>query len=299
MDVYCNNCGKLGHMFSYCKIPITSFGIILFRLNDAGIREYLMIRRKDTLGFIDFMRGKYNIYNKCYILNMLKQMTNSEKELLTTKSFTELWNTLWGEAGLSSYYKSEENLAREKFNSLKNGVFVNRPSPQPQHYLEINTNNINNVENKEYQKPAQPLPDYTLESLIATSNEFEIWETAEWGFPKGRRNYQEREFDCAVREMLEETGYSMDNCTIIKNILPFEENFTGSNYKSYKHKYFIMFMNLTNAKPSGDFSKTEVSRVEWKTYDDVIKCIRPYNLEKLGIIKNVELMLSTNDIFFV
>jgi hypothetical protein len=25
-------------------------------------------------------------------------------------------------------------------------------------------------------------PDYTLESLIADSNEFEIWETAEWGF---------------------------------------------------------------------------------------------------------------------
>jgi hypothetical protein len=65
-------------MFSYCKIPITSFGI-LFRLNDAGVREYLMIRRKDTLGFIDFMRGKYNIYNKCYILNMLKQMTNAKR----------------------------------------------------------------------------------------------------------------------------------------------------------------------------------------------------------------------------
>jgi hypothetical protein len=71
-----------------------------------------MIRRKDTLGFIDFMRGKYNIYNKCYILNMLKQMTNAEKALIATKSFTELWNTR-GEAGLSSYYKSEENLARK------------------------------------------------------------------------------------------------------------------------------------------------------------------------------------------
>jgi hypothetical protein len=47
-------------------------------------------------------------------------------------------------------------------------------------------------------KTRSTAPDYTLESLIADSNEFEIWETAEWGF-KGRRNYQEREFDCAVK----------------------------------------------------------------------------------------------------
>ena len=26
----CNNCGKLGHQFSQCKLPIISYGIILF-----------------------------------------------------------------------------------------------------------------------------------------------------------------------------------------------------------------------------------------------------------------------------
>jgi hypothetical protein len=50
------------------------------------------------------------------------------KALIATKSFTELWNTLWGEAGLSSYYKSEENLAREKFNILKNGSSLTNPA---------------------------------------------------------------------------------------------------------------------------------------------------------------------------
>lgn len=296
MDIYCNNCGKNGHMFSYCKIPITSFGIILFRNNDVGIREYLMIRRKDTLGFIDFMRGKYNINNKYYILNMLKQMTTSEKKLLIELSFTELWSKLWGNSNISSYYKSEENTSREKFNILKNGVFINKSYTTPEN-LNIKSN-INNLLLEEVQKTVLQ-PEYTLESLITESNLFGVWETAEWGFPKGRRNYQEREFDCAVREMLEETGYSIDNCTVIKNILPFEENFTGSNYKSYKHKYFIMFMNLTKTEPSENFSKTEVSKVEWKTYDDVINCIRFYNLEKINIIKSVELMLSNNDLFFM
>ena len=27
----CSNCGKIGHLFYQCKLPITSYGIILFR----------------------------------------------------------------------------------------------------------------------------------------------------------------------------------------------------------------------------------------------------------------------------
>jgi len=64
----CNNCGKYGHMFYQCKMPITSIGIIVFRKHNDQI-QYLMIKRKDTLGFIEFVRGKYSIYNKKYILN--------------------------------------------------------------------------------------------------------------------------------------------------------------------------------------------------------------------------------------
>ena len=91
---YCNNCGKLGHILSQCKMPITSIGIIAFRKN-KNIFEYLMIRRKETLGFIDFMRGKYLIQNKDYILNMIKQMTKYEKENLLNIEFEVLWKNIW------------------------------------------------------------------------------------------------------------------------------------------------------------------------------------------------------------
>ena len=30
-NTICNNCGKQGHLFNQCKIPITSYGIIVFR----------------------------------------------------------------------------------------------------------------------------------------------------------------------------------------------------------------------------------------------------------------------------
>ena len=60
---FCNNCGKLGHLFHQCKIPITSIGIIAFRIKNNKI-EYLLIRRKDSLSFVDFLRGKYQLNNK-------------------------------------------------------------------------------------------------------------------------------------------------------------------------------------------------------------------------------------------
>ena len=69
-ELYCNNCGKKGHLYNQCKLPITSLGIIAFRFNEKKL-EFLMIRRKDTLGFIDFMRGKYSLQNKEYIKNMI------------------------------------------------------------------------------------------------------------------------------------------------------------------------------------------------------------------------------------
>ena len=115
---YCNNCGKPGHLYHQCKMPITSIGIIVFRVYENQL-QYLMIRRRDTLGYIDFMRGKYSIFNKDYILNMIKQMTDYEKNNLITMEFDELWKNLWGKEDISNQYKTEEFLSRDKFYSLK------------------------------------------------------------------------------------------------------------------------------------------------------------------------------------
>ena len=36
-----------------------------------------MIRRKDSLGYVDFMRGKYPLFNQRYLLNIINEMTIS------------------------------------------------------------------------------------------------------------------------------------------------------------------------------------------------------------------------------
>ena len=273
-DITCNNCGKGGHLYHQCKLPITSIGIIVFRIKTlddekkSSSIEYLMIRRKDTLGYIDFMRGKYSVFNKEYIMNMMKQMTNTEKTRLKTLPFLTLWKDIWGDELISNQYRMEEVVSREHFESLKKGIYCN----------------------DDY---------YNLDSIIDESNAYETWEEQEWGFPKGRRNHNEKDFQCALREFGEETGINIKYLRNIDNIMPFEESFTGSNYKSYKHKYYLAYLPYENSLKMNNYEVSEVSNMQWKTYDECMSCIRTYNLEKKRLITNIHNSLTSCRLFFV
>jgi len=258
---YCNNCGKTGHVFHNCKIPITSLGVIAFRINKGTI-EYLMIRRKETLGYIDFMRGKYQPNDRDYIISMIKQMTNDEKKSIIEEDFDTLWKKIWGDEGYNNKYKMEETTSSGKFNMLKQGI------------LKHCSNDL----------------EYSLSDLIAETED--RWLEPEWGFPKGRRNYQEKDYECAVREFCEETGYDINTIEPMINIMPYEEIFTGSNYKSYKHKYFLMYMKPSETKYTDSYQKSEVSKMEWGTLDNCLSKIRDYNLEKKDIINKVDVCLK-------
>ena len=109
--------------------------------------------------------------------------------------------------------------------------------------------------------------------MINESNYKFCYEEPEWGFPKGRRNYQEKDLICALREFHEETGYDKSQIKIIQNLLPIEEIYTGSNYKSYKHKYFIGQID-SNLSPLTNFGIESI--VEWKSLEDTINLIRNY-----------------------
>lgn len=245
---FCNNCGKSGHVYHNCKYPITSIGIIVFRKYNDTI-QYLMIKRKHSLGFVEFMRGKYPLHNYEYLINIFNEMSIYERDLVQKSSFDELWTYLWGDQ-VGIQYRGEEKISREKFHSLKIGITT-----------------VNN--------------EYNLETII--NNCSSTWEDPEWGFPKGRRNYQEKDLNCALREFEEETGYVRGNIQLIQNIIPYEEIFTGSNLKSYKHKYFVGCID-SSINPTNKFQETEVSDVKWLSYDECLQYIRPYNLEKNDIL---------------
>jgi len=253
----CNNCGKQGHLFHQCKLPITSYGIILFRIKDESI-QFLMIRRKDSFGYIDFIRGKYIQHNIDHLQNMLNEMSVLERENIRTNSFETLWRNMWGDTNIGTQYKSEEISSQKKFDALKLGIHI-------------------------------ATEFVTLESLInsSTSN----WLETEWEFPKGRRNFQEKDIDCALREFEEETGFFRDQIKVVENLMPFEEIFIGSNHKSYKHKYFLAHMDQ-HVDLLPEFQLSEVSKLEWKNLEECLDSIRPYNLEKKQLILNINKVLQ-------
>jgi ADP-ribose pyrophosphatase YjhB (NUDIX family) len=205
---------------------------------------------------------------------MIKQMTNSEKQRLLTDSFSKLWGDLWGtppgltvpSSRANDPYKAEEQNSRNKFESLRNGVYTKMDS-------------------------------HNLEELIKIADT--NWTEPEWGFPKGRRNYQERDYDCAVREFCEETGYGMDQLVLLKNIQPFEETFTGSNYKSYKHKYYVTYIKYKDTLSYRHLQTSEVSGSSWMTADMCNCAIRSYNVEKRRILESVEKMLNNNTLTYM
>lgn len=253
---YCNNCGKRGHTYNQCSKPITSVGLIVMTKEYSNLK-YLMICRKDSLGYVEFLRGKYNLYDKNYIQNLIDEMTNKEKESLLTKSFNVLWNELWGKFS-HTQYRQEEKTSHDKFTELKEKIY------------DIHTRE-----------------EFNLKTLIDCSRT--NWVQPEWGFPKGRRNYQENDIVCALREFEEESGYSRKDINIINNLKPFQETFTGSNYKSYKHKYFLGY--IENPIIHNNFQKSEVSDMQWLSLEDCLTKIRPYNLERIHLINNINKVL--------
>jgi 8-oxo-dGTP pyrophosphatase MutT (NUDIX family) len=258
----CSNCGKTGHIFYQCKLPFASYGIILVRKNAENIPSLLMIRRKDTFGYIDFVRGKYSVTNRFQLQKCIDEMTILEKTRILTLPFSTLWSELW--ARTSSSYKSEETVSSKKFEILCTAGVVSIDASGTQQVI-------------------------TLDDMVHNSST--AWTEQEWEFPKGRRNFRENDIDCALREFEEETGINRKTIAIVENLVPYKEYFIGSNFKSYKHKFYIAFAkdeeyNLTN------YQRSEVSNLEWKTIPQCIESIRPYSLEKVRIVENVSKMLK-------
>ena len=254
-DFFCNNCGKQGHSFHQCKMPITSNGVIAYRiLPITNEIQYLMIRRKDTLGYIDFMRGKFPVFQKQYIMNMLLQMTIDERNRLRQRTIQNKDDTTIKDIYL-----------KDKIQLLMNGITVTNGSGSG----------------------SGSSSRYDMLSLLDEADTLAVWTEPEWGFPKGRRNTQEKDYDCALREFSEETGYNTSVLNNIRNIVPFEEIFIGSNYKAYRHKYYLMNMLYHHSLSFKTYQKSEVSGMEWKNFTDCMNTIRSYNLEKKQMLQNV------------
>jgi 8-oxo-dGTP pyrophosphatase MutT (NUDIX family) len=286
---YCNNCGKFGHTNKICKEPITSIGIVCIKLEDLNQKnsiidklenldkpfnilkhnnhtnkfitllnkfdekiKFLMIKRKHSLGFLEFVRGRYAIEDYQGIIKLFELMTEEEINLIKEKEFNDIWEFVWRKTAYLKTYEDEYNKSRDKFELLK----------------------YKNVENN------------VVGLKFFVDNILPKWKNGEWGFPKGRRNYHEKNLACAIREFEEETGYSENDYIIPENILPIKEILIGTNGITYKHIYYIAIMN-SNKEPFIAENNNEVGDISWQSFSSAIINIRNYHIEKKKILNEV------------
>lgn len=253
----CRNCGINGHLYKDCPHPIMSLGIICYKVENNELK-YLMIQRKDSLSFMEFIRGKYDTHDTIYIKKLISSMTSTEKNMLLKKNFDEIWNYIWYQNTTINIKQTKEYLeSKQKFDYLIiNNILYN---------ILIDKNIINNCEQ-------------------------------EWGFPKGRRKLRENDIDCALREFCEETRLIPGDIDIYDNIIPFEEIFFGTNNVLYKHSYFISKLNKLDVNlcidPKCMEQVREVRALQWFKYDDVLSHIKTHNIERIEIFKKVNIILK-------
>lgn len=253
----CRNCGCTGHLYKDCTHPITSFGIVCYRILNGQI-QYLVIQRKDSLSFMEFIRGKYDFVNIDYIRKLLSNMTMSEREMLMTKSFYDLWNLVWYQPSINRHTQDYLD-AQKKFEYLKKGYRI----------LGL-------------------LHD--LASLIQTS--VSPHAEPEWGFPKGRRRIRESDLECGKREFGEETSFTSREIEV-SSLLPYEEIFYGTNNILYRHVYYIAKMKEESMEkeiiidPKNINQAREVRQICWFTYEEVFARIRQHNVERKLIFEKI------------
>ena len=281
--LYCNNCNNFGHFFKRCSDPITSWGIILIKIENNirpiihsenttifnnGIYinnkydlnkihdnindiKFLLISRKHSLGFIEFIRGRYKISNIEHIKYLIQQMQQNEIDNIKNNinTFKHLWKYLWGndQARMNNF---EYNISKKKFDQLNNELYVDVK-------LEYLLDNI---------KPNYLIPEY--------------------GFPKGRKNKSESDRECAIREFCEESNLDKNDIKIIDEINPITENLIGTNGIKYRHIYYVAEYVSDKIISDINISKlnNETGNMDFYNYVDSALLIRSYHIEKYNIV---------------
>lgn len=270
---FCHNCGSHFHKTKNCQEPTISCGLIVLKLpyfqklksfeylkiDDYNFKnlknldklsyymnkiKFLLIRRKHSLNFIEFIRGKYQI-NKNELTKLFELMSPEEIVLINTNNFRNLWEKVWGNRSWLKSFEKEFQQSEIKFNTL--------------------------IENKE-------LFNYLTRKIIPKYN------CPEWGLPKGKRDNNESNLNCGIREFCEETSLTKENITITNNVSPITENFTGTNNKNYRSIFYLASLNKIKCKFNIK-NNPEVGDIGFFTLNQASDLIRDYHQERIKIIE--------------
>ncbi len=263
----CSNCGKNGHNYRQCDEPVLSYGMIVMRFANpawslegalcsggqsvigtegAGDLQILMVQRRDSLRFVEFVRGKYMLKEGDYIKQLLCNMTDAERELIRVSTFPQLWNHVWGTPNPRSYRNDFEQ-SQEKFNEMKRTGLLER--------LLAETTSLYPTPEWGFPKGRRNLYESDIDCAIRECSE-------ETDLKRGQLQI----FDSV--EPLCETFYG-DNKV----------------FYSHKYYFAVVAPGTeVSINPLNPHMTREIGAIEWLKVDEALARIRPENVEKRELL---------------
>lgn len=228
-----------------------SYGIALCRINKEF--EILLIKKKYTYYFFEFVYGNYKESNEKYLMFLFNNMTYEEKMCILNMKFSDMWYriTLTNPDKLD-YYGS---------GTIKQGKII------------VETKIKKSGLNIYYKKKSKFEKNFLQDSgkrLITLINNSKNSDTP-WEIPKGHKMSSERDLNAAKREFEEETNVNTDLYTILWNVKPIVNSYT-SNATIYIQTYYIAY-TTSDYTPKLSFKNYnqlgEIDSIKWVTEREI------------------------------
>ena len=285
---YCTNCGKFGHYFKLCKDPVTSLGIVCFKfdemlninihqLNNFLTKKYieidkfnfehlvnldklnfykdkikfLMIRRKHSLNYIEFIRGRYNKTDIKKLTKMFELMSPEEINSIDNLDFSTLWNNLWKKTSNHKIYQKEYQKSSKSFEYLKNtNILSNLIKIKPKY----------NTPEWGFPKGRRNSFEKNMECAMREFNEETYMETDDY--------------------IILNNIFSIQENYIGTNNIEYRHIY-----------YLAVSSSDTNITTLSFSQNYEIGKIAWLNWEEALTLIRPYYISKIELLNKIYLFI--------
>lgn len=265
----------------------TSAGIACCRFNNEKNQyEIIMVQKRYTYAFVDFVLGRYSQKLNKSILALINKMTVQERLDILSLNFNMLWFKIW--CNFPKINPRDETRWANNDDSwmaiYKKITLVDYMKPSRMH----NSRRGLYLKSKfKFDLLTSRDRGLRINNIIKMAGKPSV---LMWEIPKGKVHKSEPMLHGAMREFEEETNIDLDFSDIVTGISPFVECYRNRN-RVYRNIYYIASIK-SNVTPSIDFSNilqvVEIGDIKWMGINELRNASN-----NTRIISTVESILKT------
>lgn len=281
----CANCGKPNHIKPKCKDPVTSCGLVCIAIPDANLRDsfvrnYNIVTgaKQNTRNLVDII--KYNSTNNRN-LDKLCSYSKSVKFLLVQRRHS--YSLV--EISRGNFYVDDKAMMDNLMGDLSyEECCMIVDNDYREFMLRVTGADICNGSHTVDVSAKYSCLQNLLRKYISSKHRVDF-PHLEWGFPKGRREKNESNLRCGIREFCEESSYASDQIMVLSSMNEIKEIFRGTDNIMYQMIYNLsLLLDFDHEPVVNKYNSGEVAKISWMSIEDLNVKLRHDQVEKKKII---------------